>query len=289
MTEADKDLVLFKIQPEFNSGRIVTLDAVWSKPHFSCSRCPELIQVMRGGFELRYGNNSFPAAKGDILLVPEGTMHCDVFDPDKPPPTLFYVSFGWDCCRDFFRVVDNPGLRRLPAAALMSVHRLLDEIRLATGSSELDRLYESARLHLLLLTLYRALRQSDVEETLARRRHAALVADAKAYLEGHYTEPLTLSELARELGVSPFFLSRVFSGETGGLLFEELNDIRLRKAMELLRSGRHTHSQIAELTGFSSGKYFAAAFKRRFGRPPSRCQDGGSCPSGLRKAFSKDV
>jgi AraC-like DNA-binding protein len=47
-----------------------------------------------------------------------------------------------------------------------------------------------------------------------------------------------------------------------------INQIRLRKAVELLRTRAHSINQVAYLTGFSDPKYFSTAFKKHFGKTP---------------------
>ena len=47
-----------------------------------------------------------------------------------------------------------------------------------------------------------------------------------------------------------------------------IREIRFRKALELIRGGEHSLSEVAYMSGFSDTHYFSTAFKQRFGMTP---------------------
>jgi len=103
-----------------------------------------------------------------------------------------------------------------------------------------------------------------------RYRHRQLADSVRKIIEQRFTEPLTVTAIAAELGVSPCFLCRVFRHETGATIHGTLTSQRLTRAYELL-SGRQGEN-LAMLgldLGFASHGHFTQAFCRRFGRPPS--------------------
>ncbi|CAB4243451.1 Transcriptional regulator containing HTH domain, AraC family [Methylacidimicrobium sp. AP8] len=98
----------------------------------------------------------------------------------------------------------------------------------------------------------------------ARRR----VERAQEYLREHLAEPLCLQSLAREVGCSPFYLSRIFSEQTGETLPGYLRRLRMEKAAELLRAGGHNVTEAAMAVGYSSLSHFSKAFCRVMGCCP---------------------
>ena len=64
-------------------------------------------------------------------------------------------------------------------------------------------------------------------------------------------------------------MSRIFSRESDFSLFEYLNDVRMRKARELLHEGRHIVADVAYMTGFEDSNYFSKVYKRYYGHSPS--------------------
>ena len=104
-----------------------------------------------------------------------------------------------------------------------------------------------------------------------RRERAELVEAAKDLLLARLTEPLSLGELAHELHVSPFHLTRVFHERTGRTLTEYLHDLRLREAVQ--RLGEESLSRIAADLGYCSASHFTDRFRAAFGAPPSQLRN----------------
>ena len=82
--------------------------------------------------------------------------------------------------------------------------------------------------------------------------------------------PLTVREVAAEVGVHPYHLTRVtraFLGRTPG---ELLRDYRLEEAVHLLRHSSRTIADIALTCGYADQSQFTRGFKRSLGVPPAR-------------------
>ena len=75
-------------------------------------------------------------------------------------------------------------------------------------------------------------------------------------------------ELARRLNYSESYLRYVFKKAGKISLQEKINQIRLQKAMRLLKNSNETVTQIAFSLGFSDSNYFSTYFKRQTGLSP---------------------
>jgi AraC-like DNA-binding protein len=95
-------------------------------------------------------------------------------------------------------------------------------------------------------------------------------------LKKNLAEPPSLEELGREIGCSHFYLSRIFSTQTGRTITQYLRELRMEKAAELLRSGEYNVTETALEVGYSSPSHFSQAFHETFGCCP------GLYPIGLR-------
>jgi AraC family transcriptional regulator len=104
------------------------------------------------------------------------------------------------------------------------------------------------------------------------RARRDLVERAKATLAVTYTEPLSLSELARRCDTSVYHLCRTFRHATGQTLHGYRRDLRLRAALEPLVSYRGRLSDLALRLGFSSHSHFSASFRRHYGVHPGQWQ-----------------
>ncbi len=109
------------------------------------------------------------------------------------------------------------------------------------------------------------------------RAHAEIAEAAKETMTARFAERLTVDDLARDIHVSPYHLTRVFRRHTGSGLHQYLDQLRLRAAFDRLRDGDTTHdlAALAVDVGFSSHSHLTANFGRAFGAPPSVARAGG--------------
>lgn len=97
-----------------------------------------------------------------------------------------------------------------------------------------------------------------------------LVQRARAYVRAHYSEPLSLNEVADILGVNPAYLSSVFKSERGESYSKFLLRLRMEQAALLLQTyAAGKIGDIALEVGYSSTKHFYSVFKDYFGMTPN--------------------
>lgn len=100
--------------------------------------------------------------------------------------------------------------------------------------------------------------------------HAERTEAVKAYLACRMSERITLDDVARAVHASPFHLARIFQQQTGVPVHRYLTQLRLRASLERLAEDDTDITAIALELGFSSHSHFTDAFRREFGRPPSK-------------------
>lgn len=87
----------------------------------------------------------------------------------------------------------------------------------------------------------------------------------KKYLEENFTDSkLNLAFVAQEFGFSPSYLSRKFKQDTGKKFVEYLNDLRMKKAMQLAGTGMKMYCTASEV-GIPDPNYFSRCFKKYAG------------------------
>ncbi len=91
-----------------------------------------------------------------------------------------------------------------------------------------------------------------------------------SYLHNHIDERILLSDIADFCHYSPSFITRLFKARSGMTINEYLQDIRMKKARDLLLKTDMQISEISEACGFSDTNYFIACFSRQYGTPPKR-------------------
>jgi AraC-like DNA-binding protein len=99
--------------------------------------------------------------------------------------------------------------------------------------------------------------------------HADRVEAAKQFLASHLGERVTLDDVARAAGASPFHLARIFQRRTGAPVHRYLTRLRLRASLGRLAEDACDLTGLALELGFSSHSHFSDAFRREFGCAPS--------------------
>lgn len=97
-----------------------------------------------------------------------------------------------------------------------------------------------------------------------------------AYLQEHYSEPLTLNDIAKRFNFSYYYLSSYFSSHSDEGFSEYLNRVRIEKSLELLRNRSIPISEISSMVGYSDHSYFCKVFKKFTGHTPSEYRKGQS-------------
>lgn len=93
------------------------------------------------------------------------------------------------------------------------------------------------------------------------------------YIKLHYSESITLNEVAEYTYVSTYYLSRMFTKELGKNFVDYLNEIRIERAKEFLRQTDYKTYEIAEMVGVRDAHYFSKLFKKYTGMTPSEYKE----------------
>jgi two-component system response regulator YesN len=106
-----------------------------------------------------------------------------------------------------------------------------------------------------------------------QRNHerSILIQGAKAFIESNFSDPdLHMNTVASRFNLSASHFSTVFSQEIGETFRDYLNNLRLDRAKELLRTTNLKCSEIAYQCGYNDSHYFSTVFKRKTGFSPQQ-------------------
>lgn len=96
------------------------------------------------------------------------------------------------------------------------------------------------------------------------------VDQALTYLTEHYMEPLTIAEVAEQVGCERRRLSYLFEKQVGMSPIKYLTEIRLKHAIKLLRTTDMPIYKIAEHVGYPDSFYFCRLFKKHYAMSPTQ-------------------
>ncbi|MBP3886047.1 MAG: helix-turn-helix transcriptional regulator [Cellulosilyticum sp.] len=167
-------------------------------------------------------------------------------------------------------IIENILSRMLDLATLEEMKEKLDEDETSPKNIASQKLMGKLLLTELLINI------KDYIDVLKQKEYEShQIVNNKVdkiikYICKHYAEDLTLTSIAEEFYISPFYLSKIFKRSTNLSIVEYINSLRIRHAKELLENSSTKIAEIAEIVGFSSSSHFSRTFKLLTGLSPQQ-------------------
>ncbi|HXH60347.1 MAG TPA: AraC family transcriptional regulator [Fimbriimonadaceae bacterium] len=95
-------------------------------------------------------------------------------------------------------------------------------------------------------------------------------AQVDTVLGASLTKPLGIGDIAREVGYSPFHLSRAYRKATGSSIAQTMKGLRLRESLRLFAETKMSVGEVATELCFSSTAHLSSQFSRVFGMSPTQ-------------------
>ena len=199
-------------------------------------------------------------------ISPEGD-NCDWFGVDSE--LVRHVIRGFDS-----RVDDRPESPFLFSRGWSDAATYLLQRRLftwVTSGKAVDTLAIEETVVELLDRVVRSAYSTGPKhgESYITPKHRDTVHDIETILSRSVEERLTLKRLAREVGLSPYHVCRLFRRLTGMRLQQYRLRLRLREALTEVVASRRSLTDIALDAGFSSHSHFTDIFHQEFKTTPS--------------------
>ncbi len=206
-----------------------------------------------------------------IFLAQNGEEAMEIIFRDKPDLMLVDVQMPGKTGIEVMH--DAKTAKILPKTILLSGY---DEFRYAQQAiryGALDYLLKPCRTSDILKKLDEVADLIDEEKGESNSESSegknSLVEQAKNYLEEHYYENLTLQIVADKIGITPSYLSTLFTQNMDCGFVDYLNRIRINHACAYLKQNYFKTYEIAFKVGFKDEKYFSKVFKKVTGKSPS--------------------
>ena len=156
------------------------------------------------------------------------------------------------------------------------VMNILDTARDLLKNKDIESLY-----HYLLNDMMRSNRKEAFLNNYWKMIH--IIADDKEdkltengmilnvieFIRQNYDKEISLSDAAELVGITPEYLSKLFSKEMGINYSTFLGEFRVSVAKKLLASGKYKICEVAVMVGYKDTKYFNKVFRSIMGVSPS--------------------
>ena len=237
-------------------------DYYWDNRNRADNHC--LIQyTIRGQGELVYQGTCYKQNPGDIFLIKIPDKNKYYLPSSSQLWEFIYLEFSNESIPIFSQITNFVG----PCFFIgnnSQVTKKIENIYQMALKNKISNVYKNSKLaYHLLMDLLEA--SSTTKTKIANNMDLA-----KNYIDANfYSNTINLDEIAEEIGISKFHLSREFHNQFGITINQYLTTVRIEQACRLLKQ-KNTYSikQISEITGFSNDSYFGKVFKKLKGQTP---------------------
>jgi two-component system response regulator YesN len=100
-------------------------------------------------------------------------------------------------------------------------------------------------------------------------RYKNEISLAIQFIEENYQQRITLADIAEHVNFSTNYLCKTFKAKTGTNVISYINNLRMKKAGELLKQKDSMVKEVAICVGIDDQLYFSRMFKKHYGISPS--------------------
>lgn len=112
------------------------------------------------------------------------------------------------------------------------------------------------------------------EVNMMANKKKLLICGIEKFIEDNFAKNILVTDVAKYVGTSPSYLSRVYKEMTGQTIIHTINQKKLEKAKEYLEHTDMKVYEIAEAAGFENTTYFSHFFKKYVGVSPKDYKGG---------------
>ncbi len=236
----------------------------------------EIAYVLSGEGKYRIDDRIYDVREGDLVIINSGVMHQALFCPQvEVPTTEFFVGFSniriSGCPANYMPLPNGECVLHTTGELSQRLFRLCSSMEAENAVRYF--MLKSYLIQMLLLVIREQCepmeRPRGCDFETANRKY--VVDKIVEYIEDHYNEKISLDQIAENMYLSPFYISRIFKSETGSAPIRRLINIRLEKAKELLEGGyQGSIQEVAAMVGYDDAYHFSKLFKKRYGVSPSQ-------------------
>lgn len=229
----------------------------------------ELIYVLEGICSIESDTSYTLVHPGELSIISCNENHRVRY---KMPLTHYYclIISPLDCDQLPFSLENTSFERIIKDSFILELFlKITDELSKHPKFYEFTVKSMITRLIIELVRQHTSTTQLLITSSIQKDPKMLLVQKAILYIHTHFTENLSLEELCLHIGVSKYYLCRIFKEITQKTVIQFINELKCQYAQKLISESDYTINQISEMCGFNSLPYFYRTYKKYMGVTPS--------------------
>ena len=242
----------------------------------------EIYYEIEGSRRYFIEDSAYVVNAGSVVLIGENQIH-KTASLGETPSSRIVLNFSREYLErvaqafptvDFFAFLSEERNHLLTGLTVKQQNQIYGLLQQLLAMEDETSAAADALRRLLLGTLLLELKEHcrrQQEQTAENGRVSNHTVDQiQAYIAEHYAEKLTLTGIASQFYISPYYLSRMFKKSINLSLIEYINGVRIKAAQNLIERSSDSIAEIAAKTGFMTTAHFRRVFKDATGLSPQQ-------------------
>ncbi len=225
----------------------------------------EMTYVNKGSMICEVDGQSYQLHQGQIIFFAPHQFHLQRSDGKAP---LSFLTLTFDGKLDQSENLSN--------RIIFCDENCLNIVRSMIREQKENQVYGddmiACELTRLIITIMRNFLSNTVVVKVPTRLKVSVdnsyISECIDFIHSNITSSITLPMLAKQLNLSPSYLSSLFKQKVGRSISEYVRLVRLEKVKEMIGEGKYTIAQISYIMGYCSPTYLSTEFRREFDMSP---------------------
>lgn len=226
---------------------------------------PELTYVDQGSLHSVVDGQDLLLQQGDMVIYGPNQWHMQYADIGIAPR---FVTISFDLDSSDLTPLLNRKFQAPQNVMLLLQNMLREQERMDSYSSDIIL----AQLSLLLLTLLRENKSptgGKLQGTNVVHSENEIIRQAQQFITAHIREKLSVPMVAKQVDVSPSYLTVLFHKNLQISPGEYIRRIKLQESKQMIRENNLNFTEIAATLQYSTVHHFSRQFKEKFGITPT--------------------
>lgn len=224
-----------------------------------------LILCTKGKGVIEFNNKKFSLFKNELIIIPNNTPHL-YYSDNLDPWDILWVHFKGYYTDYYFKNYKFDNTIECTLDDFRFVKILFSEIfeALEGGLTENNLVLSSQILsHILSIITLR-----NKFDTKATNNKSIYIDQAIVFMKNNINRPLSLDDIANNVGLSRSHISLIFKDETGYSPVDFFTHLKIQKSCTMLKYSDMPIKEISATLGFNDQYYFSRVFKKIIGCSP---------------------